>query len=76
MLLKYRRAMRYNISNPQVAVMRSFFPTTVISVIGNSAVSLNKTIEVCNEEIETVCPCIETPPDKEPLLSQLVCKVS
>ena len=68
--------MRYNISNPRLAVMRCFFPTTVISVIGNSAVSLNKTIEVCNGEIETVCSCIETPPDKGPLLSQLVCKFS
>ena len=67
--------MRGNVSNPQLALMRSFFSTTIISVIGNSAVSLNKTIEVCNEEIETVCPCIEAPPDKGPLLSQLVCKV-
>ena len=68
--------MRYNISKSQLAVMRCFFPTTVISVIRNSAVSLNKIIEVCNEETETVCPCIETPPDKGPLLSQLVCVFS
>jgi len=68
--------MRYNISNPQLRVMKCFFPTTVISVIGNSTVSLNKTIELCNEEIETVCPCIEAPSDKGPLLSQLVRKFS
>ena len=76
MLLKHRRSMRYNISNPQLAVMRCFFPTTVISVIGNSAVSLNITIEVCNEEIETGCPSTEAPPDIGPFLSQFVCKIS
>jgi len=68
--------MLYNISNSQLAVMKCFFPTAVISAIGSSAVSLNITIELCNEEIETGCPCIEAPPVRGPLLCLLVCKVS